>query len=276
MTGRVIEQVRSDGSARIEAFGTNVFLADDFVEEHKIGPMPFLANEIYERTLRGESPLLNRRQIAEANWKGGLNLFILHYCQRHPSATNVPFEDVLTVAHAAFRETTEGYDLNRLWQEAFFAKEVEFTMSGGMRVICDYPDFSDEIQVGDTKIRPCLMGFTRDDASKCLPGMTVTFPFKSRPPIFYFTPTQQRVLELALEGKSDAEISEQLAVSPDAVKQHWRGIYARIQDSAITRVENGEGTSNHRRRRMLLDYLRTHPEELRPLGRRPRRLISKR
>jgi len=150
--------------------------------------------------------------------------------------------------------------------------EREFLLAGGMRVISDFSQTNDGPSIPEMP-GPCLMGMTREDASRALPGTTVSFVFKSRQPVFYFTPAQQRVLELAIRGDTDADIALQLGVSPDAVKQTWRAIYSRTD--AVGTLAHAGGTrnrdvgSNHQRRRLLLDYLRAHPEERRPV-RRPR------
>jgi hypothetical protein len=60
-------------------------------------------------------------------------------------------------------------------------------------------------------------------------------------------------------------------VSLDAVKKSWRAIYERVDTVAPrllgARVVTGEVPHRHaERRRHLLDYLRTHLEELRPVA----------
>jgi DNA-binding NarL/FixJ family response regulator len=111
-----------------------------------------------------------------------------------------------------------------------------------------------------------MMGLLREDAVKELPGTTVSFSFRTRPPTYYFTFGQQRILELALRGDSDADIANELDISKDAVKQTWRAIYERVDSSSGLGADFGvDNPSNHKRRKLLLDYLRTHPEELRPV-----------
>lgn len=279
MEARVIEHRCHVGSPSIEAFGAVVFLEEVFVSRYRRKPAPFLANRIYQLASAGRSPLMSRKRVAEANWTSGLNLFILHYCQRAPGTSEAAFEQVLTVAHAAFRDTTEGYDLNELWQEAFSPEEVAFLRAGGMKLIWDRANGAEvHDSNGEPPTLPCLMGFTREDATKGFPGTTVSFAFQNRSPLFFFTPVQQQVLQCALHGDSDADIAQRLRVSQDAVKQTWRSIYQRVSldDGRLLIDQSGGGTlTNHRRRNTLLDYLRTHPEELRPV-KRPRGSVTRR
>lgn len=71
-------------------------------------------------------------------------------------------------------------------------------------------------------------------------------------------------MRLAMSGKSDSETAAALTVSVDAVKNAWKRVFERIQLLAPA-----ERMDAPHRRRQLLDYLRQHPEELRPYLRPP-------
>ncbi|QED29321.1 hypothetical protein FRD01_19200 [Microvenator marinus] len=260
-SSRVITR-RDAGGEFLEGFGMTVFLKHDFVESYLEAPQAFLAAQIYERELAGNSVVMSRQEIAAANWDAGLYLFVLHYAQRAAAPESSDFEEVLTVAHTGFRESTEGYDLLALWQEAFLDEEAAFLGSGGMRVCFDFGEF----ERAGVNLHGRLMGLTRAQALSEPPGSTVSFAFRTPPPEIGFTPGQQRVLEIALRGESDIEIASELSVSRDAIKQMWRAIYERVEKSGAKGLL-AEDYTNHRRRRALLEYLRNHPEELRPLKR---------
>lgn len=249
------------GGECLEGFGMTVFLKHEFVESYLKAPQPFLAAQIYERELAGESVVMSRQEIASANWDAGLYLFVLHYAQRAAPESS-DFEEVLTVAHTGFRESTEGYDLLALWQEAFLDDEAAFLGCGGMRVCFDFGEF----ERAGVSLHGRLMGLTREQALSEPPGSTVSFAFRASAPKICFTAGQQRVLEIALRGESDTEIAAELSVSRDAIKQMWRAIYERVENCGVWGIL-AEDYTNHRRRRALLEYLRSHPEELRPLKR---------
>lgn len=260
ISSRVITRRKEDGEV-LEGAGITVFLKHEFVESYLKSPQPFLAAQIYNRELEGKSVLMDRQEIAAANWNTGLYIFVLHYVQREMDPYSRAFEEVLTVAHTGFRDTTEGYDLLALWQEAFRDEDAAILSSGGMRVYADFGEF----QHDGVSMHGRLMGLTREQALADHPGSTVSFSFRTPRPKFGFTPGQQRVLEIALRGESDSEIAEELSVSRDAIKQMWRAIYERLESSSVFGIVQADYT-NHRRRRALLDYLRSHPEELRPLS----------
>lgn len=94
--------------------------------------------------------------------------------------------------------------------------------------------------------------------------------FHSLPPRFGLTGAAQRVLQRALLSQTDSEIAADLGISQDAVKKTWRLIYQRVDDVAPHLFRTVHPTAHlHRsaeRRRYLLDYLRTHLEELRPVN----------
>ena len=76
------------------------------------------------------------------------------------------------------------------------------------------------------------------------------------------------VLDLALEGMTDAELAPALCLSVWTVKKRWQGIYAWIGEAAPEMLAppaaEGEDLAAGGRRRLLLNDLRVHPEELAP------------
>ena len=100
-------------------------------------------------------------------------------------------------------------------------------------------------------------------------GSWVGVLFLHEAPRFGFRPSEQRLLLTALSGGTDDELSDELGVSLSAVKKTWLLIYDRVsghlpgfssnRDAMEGRAERGSG-----KKQRLLNYLREHPEELRP------------
>ena len=65
-----------------------------------------------------------------------------------------------------------------------------------------------------------------------LPGTSVRQAFDHYPPRFRFSPSQRRLLWLALFDDSDEGLMARLEASIHALKKLWRGIYERIEDVA--------------------------------------------
>jgi DNA-binding CsgD family transcriptional regulator len=67
------------------------------------------------------------------------------------------------------------------------------------------------------------------------PASTALTALPRRPPDDALTPRQRDVLALMVQGRSNAEIAEQLAVEPSTVKSHVRAILRKL--GAVNRVE---------------------------------------
>jgi len=115
---------------------------------------------------------------------------------------------------------------------------------------------------------PSLWTATRADAVRN-PGYAMAVLFNSfTPPRCRFSPAEQGTLRLALDGKTDDAIARETDVSLASVKKRFRGIYEKAlgavpQDEILT-APAAEGKRGAEVRRRLLNYVREHPEELRP------------
>lgn len=78
------------------------------------------------------------------------------------------------------------------------------------------------------------------------------------------------------------ELSEQLEITASSVRRCWLSIYDRVATLAPevlgmpvpTRFETANTVRGKSKKYRLLAYLRDHPEELRPLSRRRRSVVS--
>jgi hypothetical protein len=91
--------------------------------------------------------------------------------------------------------------------------------------------------------------------------------YRYRPPVLRLRPAEQALLQAALGGTTDAEVSADLGVSLEAVKKRWLSIFARVDqflpDLLQTADSTGDGRGPQKRHRVLA-YIRSHPQELRP------------
>jgi hypothetical protein len=77
----------------------------------------------------------------------------------------------------------------------------------------------------------------------------------------------QALLVAALDGKTDAELSEALDLSVEAVKKRWVSLFARVEQFMPDILESMDVDSTRRgpqKRHRVVAYVRRHPEELRP------------
>lgn len=242
---------------RVEAFGASVFLPSGAFADLIGSPPRRVAESIYRALLNGDKAILSAREIAKANSNSGVDVCVMHFCER-PVDLNDPIgQQLLAMGHAAFRDAHLGYNVRALVHQNFRPSHRAFLLAGGMAL---FHDFAAPADVGrDTAESSVIVGMTRDQAMAQPAGSPISFLFLSQRPRFYFAPSERRVLRAALTGRSDGEIAALIGVSHDAVKAAWKVVFRRVAEYA------GEDASHGRRR--LLEYLRQHPEELRPYQR---------
>jgi hypothetical protein len=108
---------------------------------------------------------------------------------------------------------------------------------------------------------------TRADAL-ANPGYAVSTLFAYTPPCCRFHAREQILLRHALTGFTDEDLAATLDLSLSTIKKRWRAIYdtaaACIEDLLPPASLAHDQARGAEKRRRLLDYLRHHPEELRP------------
>ena len=107
-------------------------------------------------------------------------------------------------------------------------------------------------------------------------GHTLSFLFQEPQCLLNFSAAQRRILSLSLWNLRDDEVARKLALSIDTVHKEWQQIFRRaaLFTPTILGVGNGAAQEKAKRgpekRRHLLDYLRHHLHEVRPVPGAPR------
>ena len=267
----VFEEVNGS-HATICAVGVAVFVGDDFVRELKSPPLFWIGPELAKRTMRGDSPILSRKQLREANSCGGLNLVVWEGCIRPEFERNIEIHRVIL---NKFIEDHRGYLWNELIpQQIESVERLEWMLKTGSLVWnpalgC----YEESLQKAPLEFlrEPHIVGVTRGiEHSRA--GSWIGAIFNHHPPQFGFSRGEQRLLLSALSGETDMELSGDLGTSVSTVKNTWRSIYNRVASRLPELVPDdsqGNGQISDRgreKRRRLLAYLREHPEELRPVS----------
>jgi hypothetical protein len=73
----VFEEV-DNSSVRLLGAGIATFVRDDFIRQFRNAPTTWPTPELVTRLKRGNSPVLSRQELRDANSDGGLNLFAWH------------------------------------------------------------------------------------------------------------------------------------------------------------------------------------------------------
>ena len=268
----VIEDMARVHPSSIEAFGASVFVTEALLERLSADPQPHLAAAVYDHALANGRDVLSASDIARANTpSAGLHAVVMHFGLRNPDMSDVRTQQAVQLGSAAFYFTHSGYQLKSLLNEVHGEQHKRFMEAGGFRLHCDFRARSPTAfrNVPPTQY-PYLFQLRKHWIEPGAVNPLAQLFHPSRP-FIHFSAAEQRVLVRSLLNESDAAIAGDLGVSVDAVKKVWRAIYERVNHQADFLIKSEamptEGRRSQEKRRYLLDYLRTHLEELRPYER---------
>jgi hypothetical protein len=264
----VIEDLDAPKNDRLLCLGLTVFLSDEFARQAKISPLFWIGPELVRRIEKDESPILDSAAIRRGNSCDGLNLFVWEIDIRP-----VPKNEFLAIAtdiSNQFFKQHAGFKIKDVMAQHPFGPVLRagFQVGGwlfhdGKRDYAPLPR-AEEVEAAGL---PFILGSNRELARK-FPGSWISTLFDYREPRIFFAPSEQTLLLCALEEHTDDHIGRELAISSSAVKKCWQSIYARVSlrlpELLPEDGHNGGGRGTEKKRR-LLAYVRTHPEELRPL-----------
>jgi hypothetical protein len=262
-----IEEREPGRRPRIVAFSATVFVTEVFMQEARLGREPYLVRRLIERELRGRaSPILRRNAIARANAGEGLNTIILHAAPKTAEhgepgyAYRFYLKEAIVWSHRGYR-IREG--LQEVWSEI----DLEWVRAY-QSLRSDYSDYYQSTGGPIPNPRPYLYGVTAEEALKNASSLAAPV-FLYTPPRFYFSHGAQDMLARALDGETDSALANSLHVSLAAVKMRWRQIYDRVEEIAPELIPEpagrlSEASRGKEKRRYIIEYVRNHPEELRP------------
>lgn len=255
----VVEDADRPPGARIVAMDIAVFVADDYIAFMDAFPPPYLSRDIVDRWRAGRSPLLGLAAVRRANAGDGLNMVCLHGAP--PPSDREDIRRIHETHYQAYLHFCSGYRYKQLLVEVYGREQLQWNMNAGMRLIAD-PGTP-----APPGLEPYLIGVTREEALEAF-GSAVALLFRHVSPCFGFTGREQELLESALWGQSDDESAQALSLSVPAIRKRWQGIYEKVDDVSPDLLCAEAGESVSQKKRPLLFYLRSHPEELRPCARR--------
>jgi DNA-binding CsgD family transcriptional regulator len=244
-------------------FGFSVFISDERTQEYRRCTTPLLARRLVAEFAAGGYPFLRGPEIARANAHPGLNLLVTHYGRR----CGDPRVDIAN--YESSRRALRGWNLRSFTVECFTEPQRD-VRAWGKSLGYDVLEYSpDRLRAADIPLdrAPFLLTAARSE----LPGNTgygSNLLFLSfSPPRLGLNARQQQLLSLALDGGTDLTIARAAGISEAAVKKHFRMIYDKVSGAGIVDSLAVKRTLDKRgaeARRHLLNYLRDHPEELRP------------
>ena len=259
----------ADAESRPLSLSLFAFVSDRLADRVESAQCPGIGTSLIERFLsRGDEPLSLER-VRAAHFGEGLNLLSLHTV-----GLDVPLGDASTGIVGELRaylsfQAARGYRIKRCLREVYGPQAMASFLAGGWRLRSDYADYFGSSVPTPSLERPFLLGLNRDEAEpKEAGGAKMAAMFHMYPIRLELRRVHRELLTAALEGLTDLELSQRLSVSPSAVKKRWASIYEHVEGKvpgmppSTLRTDQTRGLE---RRRHVLNYLRAHPEEFRPL-----------
>jgi len=251
----VFESSSLPQSQRMVGFAASVLVSSEFADAELANPRPDINSRVIASIHSGRSVLATPREVARANAAGGVSVLSLCGTSRHQILSPPDLKETQTLMAAGFVELHAGYRIRRFFQETaaetdedFLRRSIEF------RVLADFPEVGRH-----------LFLMTRESVQD-LPGSLGNVLFRFRKPALRLRESDQQLLVAALTGATDQELASGLGFTLSAVKARWRSTIARVEESMpdlVRDAANHEGRGAQKRHRVL-DYVRRHPEELRP------------
>ena len=262
----VIEAPKPVAGHRIVGFGIDVFVTRSFAEAEISRPSPGLNDRILASLCSGRPVVLTESEVRAANTRGGLDLAILYGCWRQGLAGPDAVSEVCTALSTSFMELHRGYRIHQLLTEVIGEEQrQQFEATHAWRVVKIFDTGEGLIPRGRAVV-------TRNDALTVTASL-VNGLFHYREPLLGLRDPDQELLLAALGGLTDEGLAGKLGLTVAAVKKRWISLFERTIDARPDLFPSPlphDGQKRGRQKRhLILAYVRSRPEELRPVeGRR--------
>jgi hypothetical protein len=254
----VIESERPIAGQSIVACGMGVFVTKAFADSEIRGPRPGLNSRIIAGVASGESPLLSRAQIAVGNAGEGIDFVNMYGTWREGIMNTDQLSEVHALLGTSFVEHFAGYRFNRVLKEAVGESSIALARATGTyRIVAEYKN-----------TKSALVVATRESVLTA-PYSVAAALYRYQAPELRLRPAEQNLLVAALAGKTDAELSNDLGLSIEAIKKRWMSIFDRIDEfkpEILSRTGADSDGRGPQKRHRVVAYIRSHPEELRPFS----------
>ncbi len=275
LTTAVFEEVEK-GRVTLAGVGVGVFVRDAFIHELKSAPQFWFGPEVAMRALGPNSPVLSDREVREANSGEGLNELVWETLPQQDFAQR---SEIYHLMGRAYIEIHRGYRLKEMiTSQAESPERLQWAIdAGGLYWDLKAARYVKSLKKGTEEFvrNPHIVGITRE-LERGRPGSWVGTLFDYRPPLLCFSASEQRLMVRCMSNNAgtNSALARELNVSLPTVKKMWLSIYDRVATNIPEwMAEDSQSAAGRKRgkekRRRLLAYLQDHPEELRPVMRRP-------
>jgi hypothetical protein len=253
-------------NASVAHFAFVVFVSDELADSYHRLEKPLIARRLLLDWRKGLCPFLRLNEIARHNASGGVNLVVPYY----GADLKLPNTVLTTANYELARRMFLGWNVRTFTTENFRRGRYDGRSWGSVLGyhIGTYSARALHAAEIPKDESPCLWMATRDDADNVESTMLALLFSSLGSPRCAFTFREQEVLLLALEGTTDDGIAHAIGVSNSTAKRLFRSIYEKAEHALGQEVFTGmslePGIRGAEIRRRLLNYVRQHPNELKP------------
>lgn len=240
----------SDGGAPL-GVGLTAFVRGSDVRCFLDDPALPMLDHILQRAEDGSEVPLDAAGVQQARRAHDLHVMVILHRVLVADPADARAQMMFRIGAEAYWLLHGGYGVAGVWHEFPLAEEP-VALAGGLEP---------KARVGERLVA----GLERRDGPAGWPASLAQSLFVELPEQLGLTAAQRRVAELALWRIADAEIAEQLGLSEETVRRHWRDIYERMAPVLPEPAASPDAT--HRgpeKRRHAIDYLMKHIHEVRP------------
>jgi hypothetical protein len=244
------------GGHHIVGCGIGVFVDPAFADRELANPEPQLNSRIIAGAAFGAPVVLDRDGVAAGNAGAGLDFVNLYGNWREGLLNNAQMAEIQTLLGTSFLENLAGFRFNRVLKEAIGEPTIALARAtGSYRCVAEFPE------------RESALFVVAPEDARDIPFSVAARMYRYQAPVLRLRPAEQALLAEALDGKTDAELSEALQVSVEAVKKRWISVFGRFEEFRPDILAGADTESARRgpqKRHRVLAYVRAHREELRP------------
>jgi hypothetical protein len=268
--GAVVEPDIPTDAHRIAAVGAAVFVTRTFAEQETASPQPGLNARIIASIDAGRSVALSDSQLRLANASGGLDLVILCAGWRKSVVDSGRLPEVESLLSAAFFRLFAGWRFHRMIREGIGREQIAHIDSQGI--------FGSKYSFGRfLRLNPGsrwkgdrALFVANKEHAMAIPGSVASILFGYHEPVLRLRDCDQELLTAALTGATDGELARTLHLKLPTVKKRWAAVFSRVTAVQPDLLPSHEAYSNDhargpQKRHRLLEFLRNHPQELRPV-----------
>lgn len=275
--GAMFEKFDEAGEAwHTLSIGISGFVHPEIVDAHLARPEPFLMHKVIGlAATKAPHHFMGPDEQAYGNTAPGAGLDLLaHWMQRSWNTDDPLWRQVYMMAHEDFIKEHRGFRINRMFHEDWM-RAVDIYLALGHRVHSTFDvnapaAYARTSHGGSTRALYCM---DREEILSYAPGSAASYLLQYVDPICGFTRAQQRLLRRATDGLTDRQLTEELDLSLNTLKSMWRSIFERVESHVPHVLSEADikgddaGVRGSEKRRAVLNFVETHPQELRPYRR---------